>query len=205
MLSLGAQLPRSRTKAVYGIPQQTLYPLIGGHSKRSTLTWVFNPGTKIKFSHLEYEDNVTDWQGTQIPFIGFDKLTHFTKHQFLYLIGRNRSTSGVWPYIRATCNPDPDCWVAEFLEWWIDQEIGYPIPERSGVLRYFVNDSGNFVWGDTKEEVIEKCPHIFNRIDRVSGQSIAYTSRPGRTDVLHFGKVILPRSSLLRFLEQECL
>jgi RimJ/RimL family protein N-acetyltransferase len=30
---------------------------------------------------------------------------------------------------------------------------------------------------------------------RVSGQSIAYTSRPGRTDVLHFGKVFLPRSS----------
>jgi hypothetical protein len=31
--------------------------------------------------------------------------------------------------------------------------------------RYFVNDGGNFVWGDTKEEVIEKCPHIFNRIE----------------------------------------
>jgi SnoaL-like domain len=38
---------------------------------------------------------------------------------------------------------------------------------------------------------------------RVSGQSFAYTSRSGRTDVLHLGKVILPRSSLLRFPEQE--
>ncbi len=28
-----------------------------------------------------------------------------------------------------------------------------------------MNDSGNFVWGDSKEEVIEKCPHIFNRTE----------------------------------------
>lgn len=140
-----------------------LYPLLGGKSKRSLLTWEFPARTKIKFSHLEYEDNVLDWQGTQIPFIGFDELTHFTKYQFFYLISRNRSMCGVKPYIRATCNPDPDSWVAELLEWWIDQETGYPIPERNGVLRYFLSDNGNLVWGDSPEEVIEQAPHIFSK------------------------------------------
>ena len=49
----------------------------------------------------------------------------------------NRSTCGVRPYIRATCNPDADSWVADFLSWWIDPESGHPIRERAGVLRYF--------------------------------------------------------------------
>jgi hypothetical protein len=31
------------------------------------------------------------------------------------MTSRNRSTCGVRPYIRATCNPDADSWVADFL------------------------------------------------------------------------------------------
>src|SRR6266850_7935610 len=92
--------------------------------------------SKIKFSHLQLETTVHDWQGAQITLICFDELTHFTAYQFFYMVSRNRSTCGVRPYIRATCNPDADSWVAEFLAWWIDQETGLPIPERAGVLRY---------------------------------------------------------------------
>jgi len=139
-----------------------LYPHAGGVPKESRLTWEFPAGPKIKFAHMEYETNKLDWQGTQIPYIGFDELTHFTRSQFFYLVGRNRSVCGVKPYIRATCNPDPDSWVAEFIAWWIDQDTGFPIPERAGVIRYFTSDKGKPVWGDTAEEVIEKCPHIFN-------------------------------------------
>src|SRR5436305_14925946 len=68
----------------------------------------------------------------------FDELTHFTAHQFFYMVSRNRSTCGVRPYIRATCNPDADSWVADFLAWWIDPQTGLPIPERAGVLRYYI-------------------------------------------------------------------
>jgi Terminase large subunit, T4likevirus-type, N-terminal len=28
------------------------------------------------------------------------------------------------PYVRATSNPDPDSWVAEFIAWWIGED-GY--------------------------------------------------------------------------------
>lgn len=139
-----------------------IYPYAAGTPKQSKLSWDFPLGARIKFSHLEYETNKLDWQGTQIPYIGFDELTHFTRSQFFYLVSRNRSTCGVNPYIRATCNPDPDSWVAEFIEWWIDQESGFPIPDRAGVIRYFTSDQGNLVWGNTPEEVIGRCPHIFN-------------------------------------------
>ena len=114
----------------------------------------FRGGAKISFRHLQYDKDVHSWQGSQIPLICFDELCHFSEVQFFYMLSRNRSTCGVKPYIRATCNPDADSWVASFIEWWIDQETGYPIPERSGKIRYFIRKDGNIIWGDTREELI---------------------------------------------------
>lgn len=144
-----------------------VYPDIAT-ARESTLEWDFGP-SKLKFSHLEYEKNIYDWQGSQIPLIEFDELTHFTKKMFFYLLTRNRSVCGVKPYVRATCNPDPDSWVAEFIEWWIDQETGFPMPERDGVLRYFMVDGDKYIWGESKEEVIEKAWFILEPIVQRSG------------------------------------
>lgn len=74
---------------------------------------------------------------------------------FWYLLGRNRSVCGVKPYVRATCNPDPDSWVSHLIDWWIGED-GLPIPERDGVIRYLLRDGDSFIWGDTFDEVIEK-------------------------------------------------
>lgn len=90
-------------------------------------------------------------------YLGFDELTHFTETQFFYMLSRNRSTCGVKPYVIATCNPEPG-WVADFLAWWIDPELGTAIPERSGVLRYFVRVGDDLCWADSKEALIEKFP-----------------------------------------------
>jgi hypothetical protein len=133
-----------------------IYPSAGGKPKESVLEWDFKRGPRLKFAHLEHEKNIYDWQGSQIPFIGFDELTHFSRKMFFYLLSRNRSTCGIRPYMRATCNPDPDSWVADFISWWIDSETGLPIPERDGVIRYFAIDGELVIWGDTVEEVIEK-------------------------------------------------
>ena len=139
-----------------------IYPLLGGIPKETVLEWTFPSGAKGKFAHLEYDKNVNDWQGSQIPLIIFDELTHFTENQFWYMVSRNRSNCGVKPYIRASCNPDPSSWVARLIEWYIDQASGFPIAERAGVIRYFTRDGEVVVWGDSPQEVIEKCPHIFN-------------------------------------------
>jgi hypothetical protein len=56
------------------------------------------------------------------------------------------------------CNPDADSWVAEFLAWWIDQETGLPIPERAGVLRYYIRVSGKIVWADRAEDLMQYIP-----------------------------------------------
>lgn len=154
--------------------------------KETTLEWIFKNTfkntsgklqdyfTKIKFSHLEHDKNVYDWQGSEIPLIGFDELTHFSKKMFFYLLTRNRSTCGIRPYIRATCNPDPDSWVADFIEWWIEQDeksenFGFPIPERCGVLRYFVKENDTIIWGSSVEEVYQKSKHFLDQMIKASG------------------------------------
>ena len=131
-----------------------IYGLLGAEPKEASLTWVFPKGGKLKFSHLEYNKNVLDWQGAQIPIIYFDELTHFTEKQFWYMLSRNRSVSGIKPYIRATTNPSANSWVKKLVQWYINDE-GLPIPERSGVKRFFIRDDNKLVWSTSKKELEE--------------------------------------------------
>lgn len=117
--------------------------------------WRFKSGAKVSFRQIARDQDVYDWQGTEIPCLEFDELTHFSEFQFFYMLSRNRSTCGIKPYVRASCNPDADSWVAGFISWWIDQKTGYAIPERSGKIRYMGRINEQIYWGDTKQEVIE--------------------------------------------------
>lgn len=117
--------------------------------------WSFHGGGVVWFDYLWRDDDVMNWQGSQIAFIGFDELTHFSAYQFFYMLSRNRSTCEVKPYVRATCNPDADSWVAEFIKWWIDQDTGYPIQERSGKVRWMARLNEVIYWFDTRQEAID--------------------------------------------------
>lgn len=131
--------------------------LFNAHPVESFLEWTFPSEARVKFTHLEHENTVYDWQGSQIPFIGFDEVTHFSERQFIYMLSRNRSTSGVPAYVRATCNPDVDSWVRRWVDWYIGPD-GFPIPERSGVLRWFVRAGDEMVWANSKEELETSYP-----------------------------------------------
>ena len=74
---------------------QEFYPRVGGTPHVGMREWRWPRGGKIKFSHLQFDSTVYDWQGAQITLICFDELTHFTAHQFFYMVSRNRSTCGV--------------------------------------------------------------------------------------------------------------
>lgn len=120
------------------------------------LQWRFPSGARVSFMHIERDEELYKWQGTQIALLEFDELTHFSEKTFFYLFSRCRTGCGIAPYVRATCNPDADSWVAKFIEWWIDPETGYPIPERSGVLRYMLRREESIVWGGSPGELWER-------------------------------------------------
>ncbi|RVC47594.1 terminase [Mesorhizobium sp. M4A.F.Ca.ET.090.04.2.1] len=135
---------------------EKLYPLLQARSRAAPdLDWTFPGGATVSFGHLEHEKTVQNWQGSQIPLICFDELTHFSAKQFWYMLSRNRSMCGVRPYVRATCNPDADSWVAEFIAWWIDEESGLAIPERAGVIRWMVRIGDAIIWADNPQDLAE--------------------------------------------------
>ena len=78
--------------------------------------WLFPSGAKIFFGYMQYEQDWKNYQGKAYDFIGFDELTHFTRKQYMQLMGRNRPTGpGTSVYIRATSNPGGigHAWVKE--------------------------------------------------------------------------------------------
>ena len=123
---------------------------VGRHEHR------FPGGMTVTLAGMEMATDRFNWDGAQIPVIGFDQLEHFEGIQFWYMLSRNRDPTGrVRPYVRATCNPDPDSWLAGFISWWIDQDTGYAIPERAGMLRWFVRlGDDSLAWGDSREELL---------------------------------------------------
>lgn len=152
--------------------------------KSPKLHWKFKGG-KLTFAHLDREEDLQAWQGTEIAYLGFDELTHFSRHQFLYMLSRNRSTCGVKPYVRATCNPDSDSWVADFVSWWINQDTGYPIRERSGIVRYMCVVNDVIYWGDTPEDLAsnhgikpEECKSVTFIASKLEDNKILMKSDP---------------------------
>ncbi len=132
-------------------------PLTGAQPKSTTLEWEFPSGAKVSMGHIEYDKDLDSWLGAQIALIMFDQLETFTERMFFYMLSRNRSACGVRPYVRATCNPDARSWLARFLHWWIDQDTGYPVPERSGVIRWMSRVGRDIFWDDSRQAGIDRC------------------------------------------------
>jgi predicted phage terminase large subunit-like protein len=143
---------------------KAIYPIFGARPREgNSLDFTFPDSfVRIKFSHLQLERHIYKHDGSQYPFIGFDELQHFTRKQFLYMLSRNRSVCGVAPYIRATCNPDPNSFLRQFIAWWIDEHSGLPIPERAGKIRWFITINDEFVYADTWHELRKNygCKHV---------------------------------------------
>jgi hypothetical protein len=133
-----------------------IYPLTGAVGLVGSLDWRFPSGANVSMRHLQHEKTKYDWQGSQVPLICFDELTHFTEGQFFYMLSRSRSTCGVRPYVRATTNPDPTSWVKQFLAQWVDKT--HPDPAASGEIRWFIRHKGKLVWGRTKAELQARFP-----------------------------------------------
>ncbi|MCI0632490.1 MAG: phage terminase large subunit [Actinobacteria bacterium] len=144
-----------------------LYPGLGGRDRETLLDWRFASGSTVRFAHLEHEKNLESWLGAQIALLAFDQLEAFTEKEFFTLLACNRSTCGVRPYVRGTCNPDPDCFLAKFLAWWIDQgeklpdgkpnpRYGYAIEERSGVIRWMLRLGDELHWFDSEAEALDE-------------------------------------------------
>lgn len=161
-----------------------LYPYLGGKPTEGNCEWTFTLPqgrfSTVKFAHCQYDKDVLNWKGAQVPLFGFDQIETFTHSIFWYLYSRNRSLCGVTPYIRATCNPMPSDdptggWVHQMIAWWLDcdctycdglprSESGYisgtgtAREDRAGIIRWFVREQDALKWANTREELLAQDP-----------------------------------------------
>ena len=52
--------------------------------------WTFPSGATIQFGYLEHENDELRYQSAEFQYVGFDELTQFPEHQYLYLFSRLR-------------------------------------------------------------------------------------------------------------------
>jgi hypothetical protein len=69
--------------------------------------WHFPSGAELTFGHVQYEDDVYNYQGSEYDFVGVDELTQFTEFQYTYLGSRLRQLEHAQVPLReyATSNP----------------------------------------------------------------------------------------------------
>lgn len=131
----------------------------------------FQSGAFIDFTHMDNqnEDDVLERvKGWQYSVIYVDEATGFEWSTIRLLMSRNRSQAKWTGKMRLTCNPKRNHWLRKWVDWYLDEQ-GYPIPERVGIVRYFfVNGEKieDVVFGDTPEEVYNKCRDAIDRLLR---------------------------------------
>jgi predicted phage terminase large subunit-like protein len=134
-----------------------IYPLLGAKLNATALEWRFPSGATLKFGTVELPQDRFNWYGSQIDLLCFDEVQEVDELTFWFLFSRNRSVSGAKCRVRATCNPIADGWLRSLLSWWIGPK-GFPLPNRSGKLRWFIREDDLLVWGDSKAELVRKYP-----------------------------------------------
>lgn len=132
-------------------------------TSKDAMFWRFVAGGELYFSYHagDYSKFEVRFQGREYNFIGIDEITHISYKKFQYIKTTLRNGFNLRSRIIGTCNPDPDSWVAQFIDWWIGED-GLPIVERDGKLRWCFmmgEDVTDIIWGDTPEEVYEKAAY----------------------------------------------
>lgn len=119
------------------------YPHVGGREHKTDHVWHFPSGAQIAFDSMKDAGDERRFDSAEFQFVGFDELTHFLRPQYLFLIGRLRSSKGLRPRVRAATNPGGigHEWVFERFRAWLDPRAEYTGPRAaSGAVLYFAPD-----------------------------------------------------------------
>ena len=113
-------------------------------------------GAEIYLKHFENDDADVNWQGSEANLFYVDEGTQFTQHMVQYIMSRMRNPScpQVSPHLKITCNPAADHFLRKWVEPYLNED-GTPDRTKDGMVRYFSFQDGDFVWGDTKKELLE--------------------------------------------------
>ncbi len=164
-LLLGCALTQHRQAVIF----RRIYPnlkaiirrsveIVGGEEqyRKSEKIWELGDGRFLEFGSVQYEDDKRSWQGRPHDFYGFDEITEFTRSQYQFIIGWNRTThSGQRCRVICAGNPPLDAdgmWIIEEFAPWLDDT--FSDPAQPGELRwYYYDGDGVLHWQRTDAPV----------------------------------------------------
>lgn len=145
--------------------------------------WRLDGGKVIELGGVKDENDKEKWQGREADFKGFDEICHFTRSQYRFIIGWNRTTRlGQRCRVVATGNPPltaEGLWVIQEWAAWLDPT--HPDPAKPGELRWPVrrndDDEGGEIFFRTKEAAMVHLATLRTSPRDYDGNLIAPRSR----------------------------
>lgn len=145
---------RRKNKEVRGL-EHRMTEILGAKEGGHAGEWKFADGRFIQLGGCQYEENKFDYQGVPHDLKGFDEITNFSRTQYKFIIGWNRS-SVPGQRCRVICTGNPPMtpegdWVREYWAPWLDPT--HPNPAEFGELRWFTTIDGEDTEVDGPEPV----------------------------------------------------
>jgi predicted phage terminase large subunit-like protein len=141
-----------------------IYPLLGARASEKDMEWRFPSGAVVAFGHCQSDGDLYKYDGAQIALLAFDQLEHFSERAFWYLMARNRTTCGVPPRVRATCNPpDPrdegSDWLPQLLSYWIGDD-GYADLSKAGKIVWIARINDELKMAENENVILNEYPGV---------------------------------------------
>jgi predicted phage terminase large subunit-like protein len=124
------------------------------------MTATFPSGAQVQFKVCGADRDITNYDGGQYSLVVFDEAQNHTQVQVRYLESRIRSKARGPHQLIATCNPRYESHLMPFVDAYLDQTTGIPLPEMSGVERYYASYEGVLVFGASREELEALYPGV---------------------------------------------
>jgi len=147
--------------AMYSQFDENGLPLVHFRSSKGSRDITWPSGAKLYFRRLGDVD-FERYRGPEFAWIGIEEADQCSIEAIMYMVSRLRTTTGIRPVLRMTCNPNPDHTLAQFVDPFYLINDGGPSDGEanramSGVIRWFVRTAkGGFVFGNTPEEAAEQ-------------------------------------------------
>jgi hypothetical protein len=115
-------------------------------------------GRTIELAGCEHEDDKQKYQGRDHDLKAFDEVTHFTRTQYRFIIGWNRTeVPGLRCRVVCAGNPPTTAegrWVVEEWAPWIDET--FPDPAKPGEVRFYTYLDDKLTWLPGPEPVTHR-------------------------------------------------
>lgn len=139
---------------------QKMYKHYKPKVRQDVMSITFDSGATVQFKSLGADRETSNFDGGQYSLVVFDEAQWHSQDQIIYLLSRIRSQARGPHKLICTCNPLADSWLLKAVSWYLDQDTGIPIKEKSGTTRYLAQYRGELVFEDTVEAMQKKYPGV---------------------------------------------